>query len=144
MGATQPTVLSVRSLLAATRRQFYTRTQISVVHYLETGGGKFKNTCGRHGLGMAEWKDLCLHEDVERLILARLESCELSARMLAGVQNELVSRKEAGAGRVGEVALEFVKKSGMDSTDRELAHTHTRTSSHTHTLTHTHTHTHTH
>ena len=72
---------------------------------------------------MAEWKDLCLHEDVEKLILARLTSCELSARMLAGVRNELVSRKEAGAGQVGEVALEFIRKSGSDST--EIADTHT-------------------
>ena len=70
-----------------------------------------------------EWKDLCLHEDVEKLILARLTSCELSTRMLAGVLNELVSRKEAGAGQVGEVALEFIRKSGSDSTERADTHT---------------------
>ena len=62
---------------------------------------------------MAEWKDLCLHEDVEKLILARLQSSELCALMLAGAQSEVVSRKEAGAGRVGEVVMEFIKNSGF-------------------------------
>lgn len=62
---------------------------------------------------MAEWRELCRHQDVERLILARLNSCRLSARMLAGVQREIVSRKETGVGLLGEVAMEFIKKSGI-------------------------------
>ena len=61
---------------------------------------------------MADWRALCLHQDVETLILVRLQSCELSARMLAGVERELVSRKEAGVGRVGEVAVEYIRNSG--------------------------------
>ena len=61
---------------------------------------------------MAEWRDLCLSEDVEQLILTRLHGSELSARMLAGVQRELVTRREAGPGRVGEVATDFIKNSG--------------------------------
>lgn len=61
---------------------------------------------------MAEWRDLCLHRDVERLILARVNSCGLSARMLAGVQREIVTRKDAGVGRLGEVTMEYIKKSG--------------------------------
>ena len=59
---------------------------------------------------MAEWRELCIHEDVEKLILAHLRSDDLSSRMLAGVQRELVSRTEAGVGRVGEVAMEFIRK----------------------------------
>ena len=69
---------------------------------------------------MASWRELCLHEDVEKLILAQVQSCELSARMLAGVQKELVSRKEAGVGRVGEVAIEFIKKSGRPLLMRDV------------------------
>ena len=61
---------------------------------------------------MAEWRELCLSEDVEELILTRLRGSELSARMLAGVQRELVTRREAGPGRVGEVAYDFIKSSG--------------------------------
>ena len=33
--------------------------------------------------------------------------------MLAGVQREIVSRKETGVGLLGEVAMEFIKKSGI-------------------------------
>lgn len=61
---------------------------------------------------MAEWGELCLHEDVKRLILARLQSSELLARMLTGAQREVVSRRDADVGRVGEVALEYIKTSG--------------------------------
>ena len=63
-------------------------------------------------LAMAEWRELCLSEDVEELILTRLHGSELSHRMLAGVQRELVTRREAGPGRVGEVAADFIKSSG--------------------------------
>lgn len=61
---------------------------------------------------MAEWRELCLHEEVEKLLLAHLNNCGLSARMLAGVQSELVSRKDAGIGLLGEVTMEYIKKSG--------------------------------
>ena len=61
---------------------------------------------------MAGWKELCLHEDVEKLILTRLQSSELLARMLAGAQREVVSRRDGDIGRVGEVALGFIKTSG--------------------------------
>lgn len=61
---------------------------------------------------MAEWRELCQHGEVEKLILAHLSNCGLSARMLAGVQSELVSCKDAGVGLLGEVAMEYVKKSG--------------------------------
>ena len=82
----------------------------------------------KHVDKMAEWKDLCLHEDVEELILARLRSCALSARMLAGVQSELVSRREVGpgAGRVDKVATEFVKKTGRYSNQLHIRQLHVR------------------
>lgn len=72
-------------------------------------GGKFKQT---ETDSMAEWRELCIHEDVEKLILAHLRSDDLSSRMLAGVQRELVSRTGAGVGRVGEVAMEFIRRTG--------------------------------
>ena len=85
--------------------------------------GEFK-----HVDKMAEWKELCLHEDVEELILARLRSCALSACMLAGVQSELVSRQEVGpgAGRVDKVATEFVKKTGRYSNQLHIRHLYVR------------------
>ena len=60
----------------------------------------------------AEWRELCLSREVEELILARLRDSELSGNMLAGVQRELVTRRESGTGCVGEVANDFIKKSG--------------------------------
>ena len=67
---------------------------------------------------MAEWKELCLHKDVEQLILARIENSELSPSMLRGIQGELVSRPETGAGQVGEVAREYTKATGAEDGQR--------------------------
>lgn len=61
---------------------------------------------------MAEWRELCLHKDVESLILSRLKSSELLARMLAGAQREVVSRRDTDIGRLGDVVVEFIKTSG--------------------------------
>ena len=61
---------------------------------------------------MAEWKDLCLSEDVEKLILGRIQSSGLSLCMLRGVQSELISRPDIGTGFVRAAAMEFIKKSG--------------------------------
>ena len=66
---------------------------------------------------MAEWKELCLSEEVEELILTRLQDSELSARMLAGVQRELVTRRGEAVGRVGEIAAHFIKNSGRPRTN---------------------------
>lgn len=61
---------------------------------------------------MAEWRDLCLSEEVEKLILDSLQGSELSGRMLAGIQRQLVTRTDEGAGLVSEVAADFIRHSG--------------------------------
>ena len=67
----------------------------------------------------AGWRELCLSREVEELVLTRLRASELSGRMLAGVQRELVTSRNEGAGRARAIAADFIKTSGP----QQLRHT---------------------